>query len=273
MKDTKKRITLIDGNFVGRNVVDIPGVNFSWWPEEQVVSNNVFFTDYCLHRVEEQRDSNVKKNAWLIEPRVIIPQIYTYIEENYKKFDVIITFDSDILSKCNNSVYAPYGTFWVEKSSCIKDKNVSFISSNKRFAPGHNLRHTIHERFKTYIDTFGTITGSRLPNKNIALDNYKFSIAVENSIQEGYFTEKVLDCFATKTIPIYWGDITALGKFFNLKGVIHFTSLDELEGILSNCSEELYLSLLDVIEENYSKVDNLKEPEMYIERNYSHILS
>lgn len=35
---------------------------------------------------------------------------------------------------------------------------------------------------------------------------YKFSIAYENSRSPGYCTEKIVDAFAAGTVPIYWGD-------------------------------------------------------------------
>ncbi len=39
-----------------------------------------------------------------------------------------------------------------------------------------------------------------------ALKNYKFSVCYENMKDvQGYVTEKIFDCFAVGTIPIYWG--------------------------------------------------------------------
>ena len=32
-----------------------------------------------------------------------------------------------------------------------------------------------------------------------------FSVCIENDVYDTYFTEKILDCFATGTIPIYKG--------------------------------------------------------------------
>ncbi len=43
-------------------------------------------------------------------------------------------------------------------------------------------------------------------DKYEALKNYKFSVCYENMRDvKGYVTEKIFDCFATGTIPIYWG--------------------------------------------------------------------
>lgn len=35
---------------------------------------------------------------------------------------------------------------------------------------------------------------------------HKFSICFENSSYPGYTTEKIIEAFAAKTIPIYWGN-------------------------------------------------------------------
>ena len=37
------------------------------------------------------------------------------------------------------------------------------------------------------------------------LGQYKFALCFENTILEGWTTEKVFDCFHAGTVPIYWG--------------------------------------------------------------------
>ena len=48
-----------------------------------------------------------------------------------------------------------------------------------------------------------------------------FSIVIENSIESDYFTEKLLDCFLTGTIPIYVGTKTT-SEYFDTDGIIYF---------------------------------------------------
>ena len=79
-----------------------------------------------------------------------------------------------------------------------------------------------------------------------------FHIAVENSQQKNYFTEKVIDCFASKTIPIYYG-CPNLGDWFNMDGVITFDDVKDLKRILTNINEDSYHKRKDAIEENYEK--------------------
>ena len=37
------------------------------------------------------------------------------------------------------------------------------------------------------------------------MSNFKFSLALENSAFAGYVTEKIMDSFLARTIPVYWG--------------------------------------------------------------------
>jgi hypothetical protein len=167
----------------------------------------------------------------------------------------------------------PYGSFWADKTDISKALGVSMISSSKKFAEGHRLRHQIYDNYKdTSVDMFGTITGKRIASKNDGLNDYMFSIAVENSIQDGYWTEKILDCFATKTVPIYWGSKT-VGDYFNKDGILFFNNLNELGEIIKSCTEEKYQSMLSAIEDNFKAVDRFKVPEMFIEDNYPYLLS
>tara|TARA_E500000331_G_C17236781_1_gene705192 strand:- start:1691 stop:2017 length:327 start_codon:yes stop_codon:yes gene_type:complete len=77
-----------------------------------------------------------------------------------------------------------------------------------------------------------------------------FNIAVENSVQDNYFTEKIIDCFASKTIPIYYG-CPNIGDWFDLNGVITFDSLEELELILSNLDSRDYKDRKEYINKNF----------------------
>ena len=41
-----------------------------------------------------------------------------------------------------------------------------------------------------------------------------YSIAIESSQEINYFTEKLIDCLITKTIPVYWG-CPNISEFFD----------------------------------------------------------
>lgn len=264
-------INLIDINFTGRDLSCNPK-NFKWCTENRKVSENIFFTDYMLEKSNRLK-TNQNKIAWLLEPRAIIQSTYTYIEKNFNEFYKVLTYDRDLLSVIDNGVFCPYGTYWVEdKQSYKKEKMVSLIASFKNFTAGHKLRHQIADRFKSELDLYGKGSGYKyVQSKNEALDSYYFSVTIENSVQNSYWTEKLLDCFITKTIPIYWGTKDVV-NFFDQDGIIFFDSIDQLSDILNRLTPDIYQSRLRAIEYNYEQAKKFKDPEDYIFDNYIYLL-
>lgn len=264
-------VNLVDSNFVGRDLTVNPRY-FKWITDNRKVSEHIFFTDNMLGKVDLLK-TNQKPIAWLLEPKAISPHIYSYIESNSNKFFKILTFDRDLLSRIDNCLFCPYGTYWVtDKGSYQKGKLVSLIMSFKNFTEGQNLRHQILNAKFNKIDFFGKFDSTKqIDSKNDALDSYYFSIAVENSIQNSYWTEKILDCFMTKTIPIYYGT-KDVETFFNKKGIIFFNSLEHLAQILPKLTPEIYKERLEYIEENYNLAKKYKDPEDYIFFNYPELL-
>jgi hypothetical protein len=87
--------------------------------------------------------------------------------------------------------------------------------------------------------------------REIVYANSQFNVAIENVNKRGWFTEKLIDCFLFKSIPLYWG-CSNIGDFFNIEGIIKFENVDDLIYITNkNLSEELYNSKKDILEENY----------------------
>jgi hypothetical protein len=264
-------VNLVDKNFEGRDLTIYPD-NFKWVLSNVPVSKHIFFTDYCLKDVVNCK-SQQKKVAWLIEPKAIYPDSYSYIEDNYNLFDYVLTFDRELLSKINNGLFAPYGTYWVTNNKIYnKDKLVSIIASFKNETLGHKIRHHVINTFSG-IDVYGKHPNyTYVVSKNEALDNYYFSIVIENSIQDSYWTEKLLDCFVTKTIPIYWGTRDVC-NFFNKDGILFFDKSKELKDILDIITPELYKQKEHAIEENYNIALMYKDPEDYIFKNYKYLIS
>ncbi|GAB6011760.1 glycosyltransferase family 10 domain-containing protein [Viscerimonas tarda] len=97
-----------------------------------------------------------------------------------------------------------------------KTKLISVITSNKAFTQGHLDRIRFVEKLKMHygdkIDVFGR--GYRnFDDKWDVLAPYKYHIAIENSSQPYYWTEKISDCFLAETFPFYYG-CTNLSDYF-----------------------------------------------------------
>jgi hypothetical protein len=85
---------------------------------------------------------------------------------------------------------------------------------------------------------------------------------VENATFNGYFTEKILDCFATGTIPIYLGS-KKITKHFDENGIIFLDDFD-----FSKLNSELYQSKINSIHKNYNECMKFVCPEDFMYENY-----
>jgi hypothetical protein len=66
------------------------------------------------------------------------------------------------------------------------------------------LRHQSVLKFKDKMDLYGR-GYNPVEYKLKCLKDYAFSLTIENTKKDYYFTEKLIDCFMTGTVPIYWG--------------------------------------------------------------------
>lgn len=96
-----------------------------------------------------------------------------------------------------------------------KSKLMSCIASNLDHLKGHQRRLDFINELKQHfpkIDFFGK--GDHfLPDKMDGLLPYRYSIAIENTSANDYFTEKINDCFLSYTVPIYYG-CKNISKYF-----------------------------------------------------------
>jgi hypothetical protein len=263
----KKKIKVFDGLF-SHNPYSCLNCDsdFLIWdvnPKEINDGDIVFFTELDLDKVSLYKDKNIKKCAWLLESPAIMDQdkIFNYIDD----FDYIFTCREDLLDKSAKFKFLPYWCTWIkseEQKIYEKTKNLSITASFKRQTEGHLFRHVVISYFHKQMDIFGT-GYNPVDNKLDTLKDYRFSIVIENTRKNHYFSEKLLDCFTTGTIPIYWG-CESIGDFFNKKGIITFNNLDELYLILKKLNTDYYNELLPYVKENFEIVKKYKTPEDYL---------
>jgi len=128
-----------------------------------------------------------------------------------------------------------------------KQKDVSIVSSNKENCDLHRFRIDVARRCKKegIADTFGTFDGGTYSDISESLKEYRYSIIVENTISDYFFCEKITNCFAAQTIPIYLG-ARKIDEFFNADGIIHIEmkDLNEIENIMIDFVNREYDILL-----------------------------
>jgi hypothetical protein len=191
----------------------------------------------------------LKTIIWLHESPAITYNLINEIKQNPEKFNHTIIYTCiDELQKYPFVRYIhPSNSTWINKPSFMpkKSKLISMISSNKNFTQGHALRHNIIQNLPSCVDLYGR-GFKEIQNKYEGLEEYYFSIAIENDNTDTYFSEKLLDCFLTCTIPIYWG-CKKTSLIFNNSGIIW---LEDIKNFC-NLNEKDYEKRLDAVKENY----------------------
>ena len=197
--------------------------------------------------------------ALMIEPRSIMPDAYRFIESGgWKKFAIVFTHDSELL-KLPNAKYMSCGAVWSwAKPKQKKTKGISIISSWKEMCPLHKARKQLAIEYdkSDKVDCFGSFRGDRKAwtSTEEAHAAYKFAIVIENYKDSLYFTEKILNCFANKTVPIYYG-ADELYWFFDSNGVIAVDNVEDIPRIVDNLNiDEEYAVRKNAIEHNYELV-------------------
>ena len=173
------------------------------------------------------------KYGWLLESQYITPQIVDHVkmfpEKYLETFDTIFTHNQELLKIDSKFKWVPAQGFWISDPKIYeKSKMISMIASNKKMCEGHRLRLEWVERLWGQVDLYGR-GFNEISTKEEGLCDYMFSVAIENGQYETYFTEKILDCFATGTIPIYKGTKNIVNHF-NQNGIIFLDdiSLDDI---------------------------------------------
>lgn len=208
------------------------------------------------------------KILFLAEPLAILPTVNEDALRDSYEFDKIYTYDQSILDKYPQAELFEFGSSWLDFKDLkvSKTNNISFVTSSKNQTVGHQLRLDIFEMLKS-IDILNGLRyyahisskyshdkSKEIPSfhqrRNDFFETAKFHIAVENSQQRNYFTEKVIDCFASKTVPIYYG-CPNIGDWFSMDGIITFQDLDELAVIIRHLDADSYSSRLKAVERNY----------------------
>lgn len=229
--------------------------------DKNIPASVSIFSDNWIGAVQNSRTRyNV---AWLMEPRALNSAPYDYVEKMIGSYDLILTYDNKLLTKYpEKSRYIVASAIYLPKKETIathkKSKICSHIYSNKKQIQGHIIRHQIADMIRKQalnVDLYGSGAGVYLSNKIDGLSSYMFSIIVENNSSANYVTEKFYDCVAVKTVPIYFGDPN-ISLSFNQKGIINFSSVNELENILKNLNEQIYLEMAEAIEENHALAVN-----------------
>ena len=240
----------------------------------------------------------IPQNSYLIlwESEVIIQENWN--KKNHIHFKKIFTWNDDLVDNIKYfKIFFPH-SLTIKYDGELKKNFICMITSNKRSNHKNELysqrlniikwyenlkagqfqfygngwdRLNLNNRYlnfifrKTKLDILFSINyinyKGRIESKSKIMNTYVFSFCLENAYDyNGYITEKIFDCFASLTIPIYKGPPNTL-QFIPKECFIdydRFNSLEELNCYLRSLSdkdiEEYQNSILTFINSKKSKI-------------------
>lgn len=245
--------------FPSAGCIDAPK-NFAW--KESDVEHARFVTDAFIKNTD-----GALQVAWLLEPFSLHPE--DYLSAMNKHFDAVLTHNRYFAEQFDWLWY-PKGGSWIELSNWYvnpKSNDVSLLLSQKTSLKGQKFRHEIRKNFSDKLDIFGLEKWIHPSDPLGHYRYYRYSIVVENEKSAGWFTERLIDCFAVGTIPIYWG-CPGIENLFNPAGMILINALDDVPEALELASKKHYRSCQKAIAENLELAKQYRVAEDWIFETY-----
>lgn len=226
------------------------------WENSSIENCDVILTVDCRKKYNKK----CLKLLWLYETKSISHKLCRHkaYESDYGDYDYVFTYDKSYNTNKSKVIYMDCCfPSWIKINNMnifSKTKNISMICSNKNMCEHHAYRLKTKDFLSEQIniDIYGK-GFNEIKEKEQGLCDYRFSVAMENDICNCYYTEKILDCFLTGTVPIYYGS-RCVNDVFDSRGIIF---LDDYLKTFKNFNyEEEYNFRLPYIQNNFEIAKN-----------------
>lgn len=215
-------------------------------------------------------ENTLKYNCilWKSEPDNIYKLKKTYIN----KFGYLITNKKIKNIKTKNIIGLSFTCFqsWIsnqelipkkiDNPSSFKNKEISLITSNQMIFGTHPIRYNFVKYLQKNKIYFIDILGF---DKKIKMEegllNYKYTIVLENTLEENHWTEKLNDALKMKCFIFYYGSKN-IEKYFNMNSIIKIdikNTKETIDIIKKTISNKSFENNLESIEDNYDRINKL----------------
>ena len=232
------------------------------WDRDNYNNDIIVYTERCYHKAIEAPKGKINI-FWPLEPASIHKYAYDEILGYKGRVDYVFCFDYNyrdlfMTHGIKSIAWSPGGSYLYAKDWQVypKTKNLQIIASKKDWTVGHRLRHEVIAKHSKQIDS---IYGRAYKYYDYQLEpfrDHRFAIVIENEIIPDYWTDKLLDCFLTGTVPVVWND-GFIESYFNRDGMILWKNIDELPEILDTLNDTLYNKMMLAVQENFNTAKNL----------------
>lgn len=205
---------------------------------------------------------------------------YKKYKPNTKFFYLPYFLNRNIKNGTNMEFIIPFKPKLREITNTNRSKLLAYVATNRR---KHRTEFFLKIRDR---DNTAEALGSDCKTVDYTIENgwnnlkeiyskYKFVMAFENSNEDGYITEKIMNVYISGAIPIYWGT-SKIKEIFNPESFIYVLDYENYEAcindileISNNPSKLLAMQTADPINKNiypnYFKYYDIKSPEWVLE--------
>jgi hypothetical protein len=182
-------------------------------------------------------------------------EAYIPSESKYQTKNLYITTIKNIVP---NHLYVPYFLYspHLYKNRISPNINRKYLLAycNSHFVPEREYMYHLFVQKSKLCHALGNCCGTHPETKLDKINgdwtsdqliktytNYKFVLAMENTICNGYITEKIINAFYSGAIPIYWG-CNSVVNYFNPKSFIRvndFNSFEECVNYILQLDEQI----------------------------------
>jgi len=256
-------------------------------PNRSGVFNNCKFTLYNQNNIDSlpaEVDALIILNSPIDNVSIKVPPQLTYLisqeapNDRYKWHTDSFKYFSEVHTQWpikKKNVIPSHGflTWYIEKSfdelkniDLNKNKNssVAYIGNKEAILSGqvkrNNFVEVLNKSFQDNdtisVDLIGRTYNNPIDNKFDALYGYQYGLAIENTIVDHYWTEKISDLFLAGCLPFYIGPPNIL-EYFPEESIImlDFDDIDRsLEIIKSTIENNEFEKRKKYIEEARNKV-------------------
>ena len=206
-----------------------------------------------------------KVSLIIFEPRAIHARYYNIIPILKYLYHNIVVRDPKLASKYNNVHSLALAELYVKTDNLnlpgfSQRRGISLIASMKNDLEGHKLRHKLISFDKSQTHQLLTPLGrayKQFDDMVTALAPFRYSVVIENCSEPHYFTEKISNCLACKTIPIYWGH-ESVKQYFDTSNWLFFNDLEDGYEKIKFASTGKHVVSQDKIHENYVQAKSYK---------------
>lgn len=231
-------------------------------------------------QIEVAIDIGIRGKITPIPPNTIRFFVTSQPEGDYNKliidnpdcYDYLLTSFDSLLKLPKARFFMGCTSFFEPDPNIEKKFGVSTVMSGRNNLPGHKLRRELFERqkevmipFDFYLGTHNRLSedfykkGIELPalkSEKKRVFNRMFHVAIDSYNdpveRSRMFSEKLIDCFITKTIPFYWGT-PMLEEFFNMDGIIKVNNVDDIIWHCNQIRPWHYELKREAVEDNYNR--------------------